>query len=123
MAVDNVLFETVEDRPTTPDLAEVIDAAVISVTNGSYTAITNPLNRATHFKCYLNPTGTAQAFNVRLHGASGPVVIVASGGAFEFDTFQEMGEGDTLFEVQTATGTINAYIIATRPHLYPKDVV
>ena len=92
----------------------LMNASTVNVTNGSYTAVTTPLDGATTIQVYIRPSSTAQAFTVKLPNDT--TIEVPSGNSFtvSFKAPTGIGTSDTLFSVQTGTGSAVLQVVAWR---------
>lgn len=90
------------------------DFRSIAVNNSTWSAIPCPLHRAKFVQVMIKPSGTAQIFTLR-DPTTLRSVEIPSGGSYEaYLSNPGCQGGQTLWELQTATGATTAQVIGQK---------
>jgi len=98
------------------DLTKLISASTTEISNSGDTSITNPLDRATNFKVFLDPTGTAQGVTLTFPDDS-TTVIADQPEFLEFELGHPVQSGTEMFTANSETGTIDLHLVAWRRYV------
>lgn len=84
----------------------------ITVTNTVTTPVENLLPGANFCQVFIPDDGTAQAITISNNGSGS--VRIPSGGSFELPIRHHFNAGETIFSVQTATGSTALQVLLMR---------